>query len=81
MTLEQILELPATDIAKVTDTDLESYLRPWFPLTRPRKIPGAGTGPVDTSKFAPEIQAQLDALKKPSLLKAISNAPNNPSRV
>jgi hypothetical protein len=74
MTLDKILELPAADIALISDADLESYLRPWFPLTRPRKIPGAGTGPVDTSKFTPEIQAQLDALKKPSLLKAISNA-------
>ena len=77
MTLDIILELPAADIALITDADLENYLRPWFPLCRPRKIPGAGTGAVNTSKFSPEIQAALDKLKKPSLLKTISNATNN----
>jgi len=80
MTLETILELPAADIALISDADLESYLRPWFPLCRPRKIPGAGTGPVDTSKFSPEIQAALDKLKKPSLMKVLSNATNNTTR-
>lgn len=80
MTLDQILDLPAADIANISDADLESYLRPWFPLCRPRKIPGAGTGAVDTSKFSPEIQAALDKLKKPSLLKTLSNAINNPTR-
>ena len=38
MTIEQLLELPADDIAKLTDKELEAHLRKYFPYTRPSGV-------------------------------------------
>lgn len=38
MTIEELLELPANDIAKLTDAQLELHLRKYFPATRPAGV-------------------------------------------
>lgn len=50
MTIEELLDLPVDDIAKMSDAELLSYLGPYFPLSRPKKIP-AGT---NTQEFGEE---------------------------
>lgn len=35
MTVEQLLELPAESLEALTDEQLVSYLRGYFPMTRP----------------------------------------------
>lgn len=75
MNITDLLELPASDISKISNDDLINHLRPWFPLTRPKKIPGPGTSALDTSKFDPTIAALLEAAKKPSLLARLKSPP------
>lgn len=38
MTIEELLELPAKDIAQLTDAQLASHLRKYFPFTRPAGV-------------------------------------------
>lgn len=38
MTIEELLELPAKDIASLTDRELENHLRKYFPHTRPAGV-------------------------------------------
>ena len=78
MTIESLLEMPADDIAKMTDAELTQWLAPYFPVTRPADLtPGEA---VNTSGFASEIAEKLAELKRnrPSLLKNLkSNTPTN----
>lgn len=61
MTIEALLDMSTDDIAKLSDEQLVQYLQPFFPLTRPNKVPAAGSA-ISTSNFAPEIQAELDRI-------------------
>lgn len=65
MTIENLLALPVNDLADISDADLQQWLAPYFPLTRPRKIPvgTTTTSTVDESNFAPEVQAVLAAAR------------------
>ena len=84
MTIESLLEMPADDIAKLSDTQLTEWLAPYFPVTRPADLtPGEA---VNTSGFASEIAEKLAELKRnrPSLLKNLksstpTNAPQTPT--
>lgn len=38
MTIEELLELPAADIAQLTDAELARHLRQYFPHTRPAGV-------------------------------------------
>lgn len=62
MTIEELLEYPVESIAQMTDAELVAHLSPYFPITRPGKIPAAGS---DTSEenYAPEIRAALAAAR------------------
>lgn len=61
MTIEELLDMPVADIAQMSDAQLEEYLRPYFPLTRPGNI--AGLIEVDSSGACDEIKQQLEALR------------------
>lgn len=64
MTIEQLLELPGADLAQLSDADLERYLAPYFPFTRP-----ANTAPATEQlggklldALTPEMRARVQAL-------------------
>ena len=65
MTIENLLAMPVDELAQIPDADLQQWLVPYFPLTRPRKIPvgTTTTSTVDESSFAPEVQAVLAAAR------------------
>lgn len=73
MTIEELLEMPAPDIARLSNDALEAWLKPYFPLTRPSNLAAMGTTPSALG-LSPEIQAKLDELNaasKPLNLKRI----------
>jgi hypothetical protein len=76
LSIEELLDMPVEDIAKMSDEELARWLSPYFPLTRPNKIPSAGSD-ISEEGFAPEVQAALDAVRaaqpKPLNLKALLN--------
>jgi hypothetical protein len=70
MSIEELLECPAKDIAAMSDDELVRYLSPYFPLTRPKKIPGAlVSASVNEDNLSPEIKEALAAVRaaKPML--------------
>ncbi len=65
MTIEQLLELPADDLTKMSDAQLDLYLMRYFPATRP-------AGPVHVAQqhaakildnLSPEMKAKIEQLK------------------
>lgn len=82
MTVEELLDLPAADIAQMSDADLAKWLAPYFPLTRPGKIPEAGSN-FSREDLAPEVQAALDAVRaaqpKPLNFKALLSRDRPPN--
>ncbi len=63
MTIEELLELPAADIARLSNDALENHLRCYFPATRPSNLGAVSTTPSALG-LSPEIQAQLDAINE-----------------
>lgn len=64
MTIEELLELPVDDIAKMSDDELLKYLGPYFPLSRPRKIPaGTNTAQFNEENFSDDVREALAAVR------------------
>ena len=76
MTIEELLELPAADIAKLTDEELARHLRPYFPHTRPagvidnalsialsNKETAVATANKGLLEYEQRIQAELEKAK------------------
>lgn len=73
MTIEEILEMPAPEIARLSNDALEQHLKCYFPLTRPSSLAGMATTPSALG-LSPEVQALMDeaaAAHKPVNFKAL----------
>lgn len=72
MTIEELLELPAKDIAALTDKQLESHLRKYFPYTRPSGVIEHSLA-VSLNKSAAAIDELPDVSKYERLLEEKHN--------
>ena len=58
MTLPQLLNCSAQQLSKLTDTELEQYLSPFFDVTRPEKV-------ARTPTF---VRTEIDPAKKQAMM-------------
>lgn len=64
MSIEELLELPVDDIAKMSDDELLKYLGPYFQMSRPKKIPaGTNTAQFNEDNFSDEVRNALAAVR------------------
>ena len=66
MTLEQLLEMDAETLAKMSDDELKKHFEPMLAVTRPDRAPkrtSNNSGPKIVEYISPQKQAVLDLLK------------------
>lgn len=67
MTVPQLLSLPFEDIEKISDEELDKYLSPFFPQTRPKNTDALKDlleGDPDIAKMMAERKAEKDQKKR-----------------
>jgi hypothetical protein len=61
MTLEELIELDWASLDKLSDAELETTLKPYFPTTRPEMISSSNPR---TAYISPAKNAAMDLLEK-----------------
>lgn len=63
MTIEQLLALPGDDLANIPDVDLDEYLKPYLPATRPGNVPHVTNIMAEKMQalMPPAMRAQIEA--------------------
>lgn len=65
MTLEELADLPASELKKLTDKQLEEILAPYFPQTRPEMVVKEKKVEQQPQLYlSPQKQAALKALEE-----------------
>ena len=69
MTYEDILEMSASELEKLTDQQLEEVFKPYFNVTRPELVTKKAPKKTATGKVLdPEVLSKLQALGLADLL-------------
>jgi len=70
MTLEQLLEMDADTLAKMSDDELKAWFEPMLNVTRPDRAPkrtSNNTGPKILEYISPQKQALFNMMKEAGL--------------
>lgn len=61
MTIDELFERPNTQ--GLTQAEVEAVLAPYFPITRPGKVPDGATLTMKQTNMAPELAEKLERLR------------------